>query len=36
MIRKAREQGAAILGIFHDEATRNAVATRVINMAEFQ
>lgn len=36
MIRKARDQGAAILGIFHDEATRNAVATRVINMAEFQ
>ncbi len=36
MIRKAREQGAAILGIFHDEATRNAVATRVVNMAEFQ
>ncbi|MEN9783451.1 MAG: hypothetical protein RJA24_794, partial [Pseudomonadota bacterium] len=25
-----------ILGIFHDEATRNAVATRVVNMAEFQ
>lgn len=36
MIRKAREQGAAILGIFHDEATRNAVATRVVNMAEFR
>jgi alpha-D-ribose 1-methylphosphonate 5-triphosphate synthase subunit PhnL len=36
MIRKARERGAAILGIFHDEATRNAVATRVVNMADFQ
>ncbi len=36
MIRKARDQGAAILGIFHDEATRNAVASRVVNMAEFQ
>lgn len=36
MIRKARERGAAVLGIFHDEATRNAVATRVVNMAEFQ
>ncbi|RPJ45335.1 MAG: phosphonate C-P lyase system protein PhnL [Betaproteobacteria bacterium] len=36
MIREARDQGAAILGIFHDEATRNAVASRVINMAEFQ
>ncbi|MGE4111243.1 MAG: phosphonate C-P lyase system protein PhnL [Burkholderiales bacterium] len=36
MIREARDKGAAILGIFHDEATRNAVATRVINMAEFR
>lgn len=36
MIREARDKGAAILGIFHDEATRNAVASRVINMAEFQ
>lgn len=36
MIRKARERGAAILGIFHDEDTRNTVATRVVNMAEFQ
>lgn len=36
MIREARERGVAILGIFHDEFTRRAVATRTVNMAEFQ
>jgi alpha-D-ribose 1-methylphosphonate 5-triphosphate synthase subunit PhnL len=36
MIREARERGVAILGIFHDEFTRSAVATRTVNMAEFQ
>lgn len=36
MIREARERGVAILGIFHDESTRSAVATRTVNMAEFQ
>jgi len=32
MIREVREAGAAILGIFHDEAVREAVATRVFEM----
>ncbi|MFN4089727.1 MAG: phosphonate C-P lyase system protein PhnL [Alphaproteobacteria bacterium] len=32
MIREAREAGAAVLGIFHDEAVREAVATRVFQM----
>jgi alpha-D-ribose 1-methylphosphonate 5-triphosphate synthase subunit PhnL len=36
MINEAREQGAAIVGIFHDQRVRDTVATRVINMAEFR
>jgi alpha-D-ribose 1-methylphosphonate 5-triphosphate synthase subunit PhnL len=32
MINEAREQGAAIVGIFHDRAVRDAVATRVLDM----
>lgn len=28
LIREARQQGTALLGIFHDEAVRDAVATR--------
>ena len=32
MIAEVRENGAAILGIFHDEAVREAVATRVFEM----
>jgi alpha-D-ribose 1-methylphosphonate 5-triphosphate synthase subunit PhnL len=32
MIREVREAGAAILGIFHDEAVREAVATRIFEM----
>ena len=36
MINEAREQGAAIVGIFHDLRVRDTVATRVINMAEFR
>ncbi len=35
MINEAREAGAAIVGIFHDQRVRDSVATRVINMAEF-
>jgi alpha-D-ribose 1-methylphosphonate 5-triphosphate synthase subunit PhnL len=36
MINEAREQGAAIIGIFHDQRVRDSVATRVINMADFK
>ncbi|MPZ46359.1 MAG: phosphonate C-P lyase system protein PhnL [Betaproteobacteria bacterium] len=36
MIREARARGAAILGIFHDAAVRDAVATRVIDMTEMR
>lgn len=36
MIREARERGAAIVGIFHDAEMRKAVATRVIDMADFR
>lgn len=36
LIRDARGRGAAIVGVFHDEAVRNAVATRVFNMAPAQ
>ncbi|MFN5994371.1 MAG: phosphonate C-P lyase system protein PhnL [Betaproteobacteria bacterium] len=36
MINEAREQGAAIVGIFHDQRVRDTVATRVINMAKFR
>ena len=33
LIAKARRRGAAIVGIFHDEAVREAVATRTVEMA---
>jgi alpha-D-ribose 1-methylphosphonate 5-triphosphate synthase subunit PhnL len=33
MIREACERGAAVLGIFHDAAVRDAVATRTLDMA---
>lgn len=32
MIRRAREAGAAIVGIFHDQEVRDAVATRMVEM----
>jgi alpha-D-ribose 1-methylphosphonate 5-triphosphate synthase subunit PhnL len=32
MINEAREAGAAIVGIFHDQKVRDAVATRVVEM----
>ncbi|HZZ11919.1 MAG TPA: phosphonate C-P lyase system protein PhnL [Paraburkholderia sp.] len=32
LIVEARERGAAIVGIFHDEATRNTVATRRLEL----
>ncbi len=35
MINEAREAGAAIVGIFHDQRVRDSVATRVVDMREF-
>jgi alpha-D-ribose 1-methylphosphonate 5-triphosphate synthase subunit PhnL len=32
LIDEARERGAALLGIFHDQAVRQAVATRLFAM----
>jgi alpha-D-ribose 1-methylphosphonate 5-triphosphate synthase subunit PhnL len=36
LIREAREAGAALVGIFHDEVMRDAVATRVLDIAQFK
>lgn len=36
LIAQARRAGTAVLGIFHDERVRSAVATRRINMADFR
>jgi len=36
LINEARAAGAAIVGIFHDRRVRDSVATRVLDMAEFQ
>ena len=33
LIREAKAAGTAIIGIFHDDAAREAVATRCLNMA---
>ncbi|WP_040049749.1 phosphonate C-P lyase system protein PhnL [Caballeronia concitans] len=33
LIAEARERGAAIVGIFHDEDTRERVATRIVRLA---
>lgn len=35
LIREAVANGAAILGIFHDEEVRNLVATRVVDVRQF-
>ena len=32
LIEKAKQNGSAIIGIFHDEAARNKVATREVNL----
>ena len=32
LIDEARERGAAVVGVFHDEDTRNRVATRIMTM----
>ena len=36
IINEARANGAAIVGIFHDARVRDAVATRVLDMARFR
>ena len=36
LIRAARDKGAAIVGIFHDEAVRDAVATRLLDITDFK
>ncbi len=36
MIGQARSQGKAVVGIFHDPRVRSAVASRVIDIREFQ
>jgi alpha-D-ribose 1-methylphosphonate 5-triphosphate diphosphatase len=33
LINEARQRGAAIVGVFHDRAVREAVATRIVDMA---
>ncbi len=35
MIREKLEAGTAILGIFHDEPVRAAVATRILDISSF-
>lgn len=36
MIAEARDRGAAIIGIFHDQETRDAVCTRAFDINSFQ
>ena len=36
LIAQARQNGAAIVGIFHDEAVREAVATRYLDITDFR
>ena len=36
LIRGARDRGAAIVGIFHDEAVRDAVASRLLDLTHFK
>ncbi|RFB81253.1 phosphonate C-P lyase system protein PhnL [Methylovirgula sp. 4M-Z18] len=36
LIRDARRQGAAIVGIFHDEAVRERIATRYLNLTHYK
>ena len=35
MIERKKQEGVAIVGIFHDEDVRDAVATRIIDVSEF-
>ncbi len=34
LIEQARDRGAAVVGIFHDEEVRAAVATRCVRLTE--
>jgi alpha-D-ribose 1-methylphosphonate 5-triphosphate synthase subunit PhnL len=36
LINEARESGAAIIGIFHDEYVRDRVATRRLDLTQFK
>ena len=36
LIQKARKSGTAIIGIFHDEAVRDAVSTKVFNIEQYR
>ena len=36
MIAEARDRGAAIIGIFHDQEARDAVCTRAFDINSFQ
>jgi alpha-D-ribose 1-methylphosphonate 5-triphosphate synthase subunit PhnL len=36
LIAEARAKGCAIVGIFHDEAVREAVATRYLDITDFR
>lgn len=36
LMNAARDRGTAMVGIFHDEAARNAVATRYFDVSEFR
>ncbi|MDO8441910.1 MAG: phosphonate C-P lyase system protein PhnL, partial [Polaromonas sp.] len=36
LIHAAREQGAAIVGIFHDDEVREAVATRCLDVEQYR
>jgi alpha-D-ribose 1-methylphosphonate 5-triphosphate synthase subunit PhnL len=35
LIRRKKTEGVAMLGIFHDEDVREAVADRIIDVTEF-
>ncbi|MCP5978443.1 phosphonate C-P lyase system protein PhnL, partial [Klebsiella pneumoniae] len=35
MIREKKEKGTALLGIFHDEEVREAVADRILDVSQF-
>ena len=36
LIQAARDKGCAIVGIFHDDEVRNAVATRCFDVEQFK
>lgn len=36
LVNEARQKGVAIVGIFHDESTRSALATRIFDLAPYK